>query len=355
MNLCNEVNKMQVIRFKTIAISAAVLTAAALGSSAANALTVNITPSNSIQSAITQVENAGGGTVNLSSGTYVVYSTIVIASNLTLNGAGIGSTVIEPPNSSFQNELISDGTHGSGPNISNLTIENMTLNGLDMNAYESMGIQISPASGSETNITYKNLEVENCAQGSGGPSNTNGLTVTGCNFHDNGYPVQGKSGLYYDNMYFWNGTNVNFSGSYFDDSTDGSGLKWTGSLSNAGDGSTIAITASNNALSGITSNQTLNDVTFLNCICDGNVGNNSYETNDYGNEAGLQFAGNNCVINGCYTQNNGGYGIRTFSGYGTVENCTSTNNGATLTHYELSPNYQLQAVSPETWTMTNDK
>jgi hypothetical protein len=62
---------------------------------AARALDITVAPGGNIQSAIDQVNAAGGGTVNLQAGTFTVASSLLLRSNVTLKGAGAGSTTIQ--------------------------------------------------------------------------------------------------------------------------------------------------------------------------------------------------------------------------------------------------------------------
>jgi hypothetical protein len=308
----------------------ALAVAGALGVESAEAsLNITISPSQSIQQNLDAVHNAGGGTLHLKAGTYTISSPIKMYSNITLEGAGQGSTIVQTPSSSFASEIINDGTHASGPVLSNMTIQNMTLDGRGMNALNSMGIQICPASGLDSYLTLNNLEVRNCGQGAGlGRHNHLGLKWN--NFHNNGYAVPGSTSLWYQNVYITASQNVNIPGGVCNYSSQGCGLK----CGFGGTGYYIDIQANNNARTGIAI-QPHTDGDFQNVTI-------QYCT------AGIMLSGGNMIVDSCKTDNNLRWGIRTWGGTGRISNNESSGNA---TGSGWSDNYGIGSG----YTLSNNK
>lgn len=293
------------------------------------ALTVNIGPSNSIGAAISQVAAAGGGTVNLAAGTYVIYGTTEITSNITLNGAGEGKTILMGLSSPYTFPML----EASGNGIYNILIENMTINGncpksqaAVSNGYVGqIGIHfICPTSNASGNFTVSNVEVENCSLGLGG-GNIDGLTVNGCKVHDNGMWV--ASGLWQHNLYFDACSYVNIEYSSLYNSWEGDGIHLDITNNLVGTNWTVQhCNIYGNAEEGIMVQNNANNVDILNNTITDNGFGAVYDTNYYAQD-GLQLnGGSNCVVSGNTVDNNKDYGIRVLSGSGSVTNNTATGN-----------------------------
>ena len=106
-----------------------------------------------IQSAINAVSAAGGGTIYLPAGTFRVTTTINVASNINLVGAGIGTTVIKMDSASTAAEVI----YGTG--LTNVRIENLSVdaNGTARSGNPNVmgGVRITVS----TNVVLEDMEV----------------------------------------------------------------------------------------------------------------------------------------------------------------------------------------------------
>jgi len=92
-----------------------------------------------------------GGTVNVTAGTYVQPSTLVINKSLTLSGAGESATVID-----------SRGVSGYGIQVKadNVNLQNFTLYGPSANVASAYGIKVAPVGGASArlhNFTIRNV------------------------------------------------------------------------------------------------------------------------------------------------------------------------------------------------------
>src|SRR5271165_5471225 len=148
----------------------------ALAVSTAKALDVTVPLGGNIQTAINQVNAAGGGNVILQTGTYATSVPLSIKSFVTLTGQGASSTTIT--NSGFTN-VIQQASDG----LANVTIENLRVTGKHTNT--CYGILLQALSTYHTNIIITNVEVTSCGMGVH-LKRVCGVNVTGCDFHDNG-------------------------------------------------------------------------------------------------------------------------------------------------------------------------
>lgn len=136
------------------------------GTLSGTAPVVNVGPSGSIQNGIDAV--AVGGTVNVATATYI--EEILITKNLTLNGSGIGNTVIVCPTTptplanSFV-YLINGATYhpfvmAQGP--TNVIIQNLTVDGnsqaSNFLSFRFLGIGFHNAGGTIQNVHVTNVE-----------------------------------------------------------------------------------------------------------------------------------------------------------------------------------------------------
>jgi hypothetical protein len=279
-----------------------------------------------IQNAIDEVSAAGGGTVSLEAGTYILYESLEMSSDITLEGVGT-ATRLELPSGANYAMIVDDGTEP----CENMTIRNMLLNGNipeDSVSYDSdytssqnssLGIYFDAYSEEtyHTNVVIENVEIYH--------------TVNACH-------LKGVNGGYWDNVYFhhngmffWPGHNSylrrvqNYvvQNSLFEDSYNGSGINcsWSDSLvfsscevSRSG-GRGIRCAASDGFY--------VYDCVITDCGAAGIIANSESSTH----VSGVDFQGN-CVT-GCASE-----GIYTSSGAsGTVSDNNSYNNE---TDYSLS-------------------
>jgi polygalacturonase len=297
-----------------------------------SALTVNITPTSSIQQACDQVNAAGGGTVNLSSGVYTIYSTVELHSNITVSGVGAGQTIIKGPASGYSWPIV----EVTGDNIHNVTIQRLTIDGNIAqgwwnnlnNPYKTQcGIHLfCPTANASGAFNINNVEVHNCTEGIGG-GNINGVTIYNCAVHDNGVIV--ASGLYQHNLYFNSCSNVLLNQSGFYNSWGGCGIHLSAPYG-YGDHWTI-INCGNitsNSEDGMLIQDSANYVT---------VQNNTVKNNGFGSQwasnvlaqDGIDLSGGaNVLITGNHSDNNKGHGLRTLAGTGSATGNEASGNAA---------------------------
>lgn len=75
--------------------------------------TITIGPTDSIQTALDTIEDAGGGTLYLQAGTYNVSSNIVVPSNTAIIGAGL-SSIIDFGGGAFQMQIVGSNAYSTG-------------------------------------------------------------------------------------------------------------------------------------------------------------------------------------------------------------------------------------------------
>jgi len=172
----------------------------ALTVSTAKALDVTVPLGGNIQTAINQVNAAGGGNVILQAGTYTNSVALNMLSFVTLTGQGPSSTTIT--NSGFTN-VIQQASEG----LANVTIANLRVTGKHTNT--CYGILLQALSTYHTNIVITNVEVTACGMGVH-LKRVCGVNVTGCNFHDNGTTFTNDYG-YFHNSYIRQCDNTNYS------------------------------------------------------------------------------------------------------------------------------------------------
>jgi len=106
----------------------------------------------SIQNAIDILDNAGGGTVQLQSGTYTLTSDLTLADGISLVGTGVDSTIIEFSGGAYG--IICVGT--SGNILTNWSIKNLTV----QNSNNTAGVEVDYAD----YWTIDNVKVTSCDQ-----------------------------------------------------------------------------------------------------------------------------------------------------------------------------------------------
>lgn len=204
-----------------------------------------------IQAAIDQVASSGGGTVNLSSGTYTLSATLRIKSNVTLNGAGNPATTLKGGNFN----VIQQNAEG----LTNVTIQNLKVTGVKSTT--CYGILIEALTTPHTNVTIKNVQITSVGMGLH-LKRVNGASVSNCNIHDNAGPGMEK---YFHNLYIRACTNVTVSATQVNNSTTGNGMNFSYCT-------TVTVTgctASNNYFRGIRAADT-NGFTVKDCTVAGN-------------------------------------------------------------------------------------
>lgn len=269
-------------------LASTVTGAIAFASVNAYCLTVNVAPSGDIQGAINQVSAAGGGTVNITSGTGTISTGLTVPSNVTINGAGNPTTTLD-----LSSGISTAGIESSGT-WSGVTVQNIKIQGAGTSVNQN-GVDLSTGTGSGGKMS--NVQVLNCGLDGGKIQGNNG-NITSCNFHN-----CGNTDLYHC-FYMLGGSSTVISGNNMNSSLNGSGLhvnNWE-------------VNDNSESVNNTTSSNGQNGHSFT-----ANTGNS--------------FA--NFTINGCTSDNNGwgpgtggayGYGFYLGSGSGVIENCTATGN-----------------------------
>jgi Ca2+-binding RTX toxin-like protein len=157
-----------------------------------------------IQSALDAVASRGGGSVELSAGTFTITGTgraadgcLRIGSNTELAGAGMGATVLKLADGSTSvtgmirtdsGKSLPDGTFTTTHNVN---IHGLTLDGNKANTTGNVdGFYCGPKPGSaqaDTNITLDSVEITNVSRYGFDPhEQTIGLTISNSSAHHNG-------------------------------------------------------------------------------------------------------------------------------------------------------------------------
>lgn len=179
------------------------LTPAAIGAVAVDALFYNAkdhgvvgdgtsVDSAALQTLVNTVATAGGGTVYLPPGTYVV-SAVYLASNITLLGAGMGSTVLklDPAATPGTNAIVIRVANGSTTAASWVTVRDLTIDG-NKAAFPSPAGKVygyylgTGTAGLVTDCLVESVEFRNCPTYALDIVNALRVSVTDCFSHDNG-------------------------------------------------------------------------------------------------------------------------------------------------------------------------
>lgn len=130
---------------------------------------------NSIQSCIDSL--SAGGTVSLSAGTYYTAKTIVIKSNIVIDGAGAESTIIQ-----YNGTAIDHVISNQGNAVSDVTIRDVTIRGSNKERTEDehqQCILITDGNGGKNmRITIRDSIIEECAQGGIHVKGADGVHIT---------------------------------------------------------------------------------------------------------------------------------------------------------------------------------
>ena len=185
---------------------------------------ITVATGGSVPSAVASVCASGGGTVTIPAGTFLINSTMVVCSNLTVNGAG-PSTILQLPPSPNGIGMFYTGSGVVNVHIQNLVMDGntpkgaMLLNGTGGgNPYTNSGINMFDYNGDIINTYLTNVEIKNFSQIGIIMGTANGVYLTNVNLHDNNY------GNFSHNAYLVACNNVNISHSYLDHSHLGDGL-----------------------------------------------------------------------------------------------------------------------------------
>jgi hypothetical protein len=253
-------------------------------------LTVSVAPGGDIQAAINSVSAAGGGTVNITSGTATISTALTVPSNVTINGAGNPTTTLNLSSG------VTTGFQVPSTAWSAITVQNIKINGAGTSVDQD-GVEMAGTGSSNSGGKLSNVQVLNTGYTGVNLACNNG-SVTSCNFHS-----CGNSDLQH-NLYFSGGSSTVISGCTLNSSLNGSGLH----LNN------WAVISGGESLNNTTSSNGQNGHSF--------TASTSDTFNDY-------------TINGCTADDNGGgpgtggaegYGFYLGAGSGTIENCTATGN-----------------------------
>jgi parallel beta-helix repeat protein len=253
-----------------------------------------------IQSAIDNASNAGGGTVTLASGTYTITAPIMLKSNVTLDGAGKNVTVLKRNASSNlgANGVLSTSTSGG---VINIIVKDITIDGnsfIDPNTHPdpgsitNYGTLIQGPDNSNDKILFDNFKIKNAPTGLHIKGSTN-VTIQNSDFNNNGGAY-----LYWHNMYLRRVSKVLVKNNVMSYSTSGNGLNLSYSDNVTIDSNRIY----NNYFRGIRAA----DSSYIDSI------NNNVHDNKTGD--GIVYNSETTGvtdfrINGNTVTNNGGYGI----------------------------------------------
>jgi len=150
---------------------------------------VNVPAGGDVVGAVAQVDNAGGGTVNLAAGVYNINSSIIIGSNVTLNGQGSSTVIYNPPT---PNGIAMIAAPIGA--VSNIIIENLVLDGNVSKAafgesgeYANSGIYVTDSNSPASNILVKNVEIRNFGDIGILMQGANSITFNNIYVHDNNF------------------------------------------------------------------------------------------------------------------------------------------------------------------------
>lgn len=153
---------------------------------------VEVKPGQSIQKAIDNVYNEGGGVVFLKKGTHILNSTITLKSNITLIGEGRDKTIL------LQGEGIDNAAFNieDKPQVTDLVIKDLTLKGKREGKVN--GILFRGRNESRhTRVMLQNIDVTDWSAQGVHMKRTDNIIMDNCNFQYNG-----SAGGLYHNVYF---------------------------------------------------------------------------------------------------------------------------------------------------------
>lgn len=280
------------------------------------AATATVAAGGDIQAAIDQVAAAGGGCVNLGSGTWTLSTSILMRSGVSLNGSG-DTTLLQGPTTVYGFSLIT--LIGPEPRT-DVTVQNLALNGRipaaalttdpdAVNPYGgALGIYFAAFTVDDRNIAVRNVGIKHTSQGIH-IKGANGVALDSVTLQWNGIAY------WLHNAYLRRTTNVTITNSVMDGSYSGDGLHVAGGYTG------LTITGSqfnSNAAHGVLIQDRPADVLVQYCTASENSGD------------GIGATGDNLVIDANKTRNNAGSGIHTYVGSGSVTNNLTTGNTMNL-------------------------
>jgi len=259
------------------------------------ASTVNVAPSGDIQSAINSVAAAGGGTVNITSGTATRSATLTMKSKVTVNGAGNPTTTLNAGGNFAMFVESADG-------MSNVGLQNIELVGQGGTGSNTCcGYLIESLSTSDSGISANNVQLANFGGIACEYKRCSSSSISSCNFHDSG------TDLLSHNLYLRANSSVNVTGTSLNNSPYGCGYHEAGGSAND---SLTTCTLNNNGEDGANIQDSPTGETLNGCTANGNRNATSGRSD--------------------------GIGINAQSGSGTVENCTATGNRV---NYQVGSGY----------------
>lgn len=257
------------------------------------ALTVSVAPTGNIQAAIDQVAAAGGGIVDITSGTGTISTPLRMKSKVTLNGAGNPATTL---NAGADITVITQDAEG----LNLVTVQNLKINGRGRTgSVNCAGLIIQSLGTHHRSVTINNVQILNCGGMGSHMKRCDNSSVTNCNYHDSG------NDLLHHNLYIRECSSTNVSGTQLNNSPFGSGFHIAGVTTG---GSIKNSTCSTNGQNGMNIQDNPSNYTIDTCTANGNR-NATPGRSD-------------------------GIGIAVWGGTGVVKNCTATAN-ATL-NYKIS-------------------
>ncbi len=304
---------------------------------------VTVPLNGNIATYVTDVGNAGGGTVKLKAGTYHLISPILIQSNTTIIGKGAG-TIILAPQTPHGWSMIQNASDG----ISNVTFENLVIDGniprgaylpTGDSPYGGAGIYLFANNTSIINVTISNVEIRNAGLGML-TGLVNGLVMNNDYIHDN------NPGSFAHNAYFVATYDVTISHCRFDNSHGGDGLHFdfgasSYTISKSEFSGNVGEGVLDQGDSGITIQDSVMNFNGLNPGGSGENGIDAYSNNvldmrlqtNYNGGYGIQHLGGSGNFTGFETVGNvsGPFDIEGVGGYGT--NVTNVNFGPTPNVY----------------------
>ncbi len=260
------------------------------------ALVVSVAPSGDIQAAIDQVAAAGGGTVNITSGTATRTASLRMKTNVVVNGAGNPTTTLNAGGdfTVFVNDV--EGESG-------VTLQNIKLVGRGgTGSVNCCGYFMSALTTAFTNVKGVNIQLMNFGGIACHYKRANNSSISSCNFHDNG------SDLFSHNLYIRECSSTNVSGSSLNNSPFGSGFHLAGVTTG---GSIKTTTLNTNGQDGMNLQDTPSGYTVDGCTTNGNRNATAGRSD--------------------------GIGINAQAGSGTIKNCTSTGNAGA--NYQIGSGY----------------
>ncbi len=180
-------------------------------------LVVNVAPGESIQAAIDQVNEAGGGVVKLAEGEHVVNEMITLKSNVTILGAGIDKSII------LQGEGLEQACLNieDKPQVTDLVLKDLTVRGIDKDRVNGILIR-GRNEARHQRVMFQNISVTNWGAQGVHMKRTDDVIMDKCIFNHNG-----SAHALFHNMYFLYNRRIFQSDCDFSYPALGKGCKYT--------------------------------------------------------------------------------------------------------------------------------